>query len=132
MSSFLNYNATGWCERNFIIGFLSRQFQNEEFQFYGNDRSISFATNGILYIKPGIVYDQPGVLGPVKSARILSVNSFSFKYGKLEIRAKMPVGDWLWPGQFNLVFTIIILYIYFPHKNNKSLHSPLSIWYSYF
>lgn len=25
-------------------------------------------------------------------------NSFSFKYGKLEIVAKLPTGDWLWPA----------------------------------
>ncbi|KAJ8877933.1 hypothetical protein PR048_022392 [Dryococelus australis] len=38
------------------------------------------------------------VLNPVESARIRSINSFRFKYGKLEIKAKMSAGDWLWPG----------------------------------
>lgn len=38
------------------------------------------------------------IIKPIKSARIRSVNSFSFKYGKMEIKAKMPVGDWLWPA----------------------------------
>lgn len=32
------------------------------------------------------------------SARIRTVNSFSFKYGKMEVKAKMPAGDWIWPA----------------------------------
>jgi beta-glucanase (GH16 family) len=38
------------------------------------------------------------ILNPIKSARIRTVDSFAFKYGKVVIRAKMPGGDWLWPS----------------------------------
>lgn len=38
------------------------------------------------------------VLNPLNSARIRTVKSFSFTYGKLEVRAKLPAGDWIWPG----------------------------------
>ncbi|XP_046397638.1 beta-1,3-glucan-binding protein-like isoform X5 [Ischnura elegans] len=38
------------------------------------------------------------ILNPVQSARIRTHNSFSFKYGKVEIRAKMPTGDWIHTG----------------------------------
>jgi len=38
------------------------------------------------------------VLNPVQSAKIRSVNTFSFKYGRVEVRAKLPKGDWLWPA----------------------------------
>lgn len=38
------------------------------------------------------------IVNPIKSARIRTVNSFAFKYGTVEIRAKMPAGDWLWPA----------------------------------
>ncbi|KAL9698638.1 hypothetical protein quinque_002079 [Culex quinquefasciatus] len=38
------------------------------------------------------------ILNPVKSARIRTAHSFNFKYGKLEIRAKLPTGDWMWPA----------------------------------
>lgn len=38
------------------------------------------------------------VLNPIKSAAIKTSNSFSFKYGTLEIRAKIPTGDWLKPS----------------------------------
>lgn len=40
--------------------------------------------------------DQP--INPIRSARIDSSNSFHFKYGKLEVRAKNPSGDWIWPA----------------------------------
>ncbi|CAD7089079.1 unnamed protein product [Hermetia illucens] len=42
------------------------------------------------------------VLNPVRSARIHTINSFSFKYGRVEIRAKLPAGDWLWPALWML------------------------------
>jgi len=38
------------------------------------------------------------VLNPVQSARVRSADSFTFKYGRMEVRAKLPKGDWLWPA----------------------------------
>ncbi|XP_075970504.1 beta-1,3-glucan-binding protein-like [Anticarsia gemmatalis] len=38
------------------------------------------------------------IINPIKSARIHTVNTFNFRYGRLEVRAKMPAGDWLWPA----------------------------------
>ncbi|CRK99328.1 CLUMA_CG012566, isoform A [Clunio marinus] len=38
------------------------------------------------------------IINPIRSARIDTQNSFSFKFGTLEFRAKMPAGDWLWPA----------------------------------
>ncbi|XP_072397174.1 beta-1,3-glucan-binding protein-like [Diabrotica undecimpunctata] len=38
------------------------------------------------------------ILNPVKSARMRTLNSFSFKYGRVEVSAKVPAGDWLWPA----------------------------------
>ncbi|XP_049779843.1 beta-1,3-glucan-binding protein-like [Schistocerca cancellata] len=38
------------------------------------------------------------ILNPVTSARLRTVNSFSFRYGRVEVRAKLPAGDWLWPA----------------------------------
>lgn len=37
-------------------------------------------------------------LNPIQSARLRSVNSFNFKYGRAEIKAKLPKGDWIWPA----------------------------------
>lgn len=42
--------------------------------------------------------DAGFILPPVLSSRITSKGKFSFKYGKVEIKAKLPKGDWLYPG----------------------------------
>lgn len=51
-------------------------------QFWGCDR-IATPVNPINYIQ---------------SARVRTAESFSFKYGRVEIRAALPRGDWLWPA----------------------------------
>ena len=38
------------------------------------------------------------ILNPVKSASLRTAESFFFKYGKVEVRAQLPKGDWLWPA----------------------------------
>ncbi|KAK0163783.1 hypothetical protein PV328_002477 [Microctonus aethiopoides] len=37
------------------------------------------------------------IIPPVISARLMTKQSFTFRYGKIEIRAKLPEGDWLYP-----------------------------------
>ncbi len=43
---------------------------------------------------------SPGstVVPPVKSARISTKGHYSIAYGRVEVRAKLPTGDWLWPA----------------------------------
>ncbi|KAI6115070.1 glycoside hydrolase family 16 protein [Pisolithus croceorrhizus] len=38
------------------------------------------------------------VIPPVQSARITTRYSTSIRYGRVEVRAKIPRGDWLWPA----------------------------------
>ncbi|XP_041787224.1 beta-1,3-glucan-binding protein-like [Anopheles merus] len=72
-----------------------------------------FLSSGNLNIHGGTPYDYctnpafygcerqgspTNYLNPIKSARVRTVNSFNFRYGKVEIRAKIPTGDWLWPA----------------------------------
>lgn len=38
------------------------------------------------------------ILPPVQTARITTKKSFSFRYGIVEIGAKLPSGDWIVPG----------------------------------
>ncbi|KAI5116894.1 hypothetical protein M0805_004162 [Coniferiporia weirii] len=38
------------------------------------------------------------VINPVQSARLTTVNSTSIKYGRVEVVARLPIGDWLWPA----------------------------------
>lgn len=37
-------------------------------------------------------------INPVMSGKLTTVNTFSFRYGRLEVKAKLPKGDWLWPA----------------------------------
>jgi len=37
-------------------------------------------------------------INPIQSARIRTINSFNFRYGKVEVEAQMPKGDWIWPA----------------------------------
>lgn len=41
------------------------------------------------------------ILPLILSAQLTTKNKFSFKYGKIEVRAKLPKGDWLYPGKLN-------------------------------
>jgi len=43
-------------------------------------------------------YREGGRIPPTASGRLRSFEKFSFRYGRAIIRAKMPVGDWLWPA----------------------------------
>jgi hypothetical protein len=38
------------------------------------------------------------IINPIASARLRTVDTFSFLYGKVEVRAKQPAGDWIWPA----------------------------------
>jgi hypothetical protein len=38
------------------------------------------------------------VINPVMSGRLNTRGTKSIKYGKVEVRAKLPQGDWLWPA----------------------------------
>jgi len=38
------------------------------------------------------------VNNPIQSARLRTVNSFNFTYGRVEIKAQLPKGDWIWPA----------------------------------
>jgi beta-glucanase (GH16 family) len=51
-------------------------------QFYGCERTAG-GTN---------------IINPIQSARLRTVNSFNFKYGRVEVRAQLPKGDWIWPA----------------------------------
>lgn len=38
------------------------------------------------------------ILNPIQSALIRSINSFAGRYFQVEVSAKLPVGDWIWPA----------------------------------
>ncbi|KDR73049.1 hypothetical protein GALMADRAFT_1342774 [Galerina marginata CBS 339.88] len=38
------------------------------------------------------------IINPVQSARISTRKTASIRYGRVEVRAKIPTGDWMWPA----------------------------------
>jgi beta-glucanase (GH16 family) len=108
---------------------------NWEFEWYTNNRSVSFVRNGSLVIRPTLTNVTLGdaglmsadvniwggdpatqctnngyygcereggaggnIINPIQSARIRTAETFAFRYGRVEVMAKMPRGDWLWPA----------------------------------
>jgi glycerophosphoryl diester phosphodiesterase len=72
---------------------------NGESQYYTNRPENGNIQNGILNIKV-IKEDYKG--NNYTSARINTKNKFSFKYGKVEMRAKQPSGGGVWPALWML------------------------------
>ncbi|KAE8573477.1 Putative Beta-1,3-glucan-binding protein [Halyomorpha halys] len=97
---------------------------NYEFVVLDDNSQISSVSDGKFKIKPSVYQEQfirngqisltrctgrlftdecvksaKGfyILPPVQSARITTKNHFSFVYGKVHVRAKLPLGDWILP-----------------------------------
>ncbi len=73
---------------------------NFERQFYSTDTKYSNTSDGTLKIS---VYRDPhttvdGKTQPYSSARIRTLHRAQWKYGRFEVRAKMPEGQGMWPA----------------------------------
>lgn len=77
------------------IGTGSGGWGNNELEYYTNRPSNATVSNGTLKIT-AIKEDYSG--SSYTSARLLTNNKFSFKYGKIEVRAKLPSGAGTWPA----------------------------------
>jgi beta-glucanase (GH16 family) len=72
---------------------------NNEPQYYTNRTDNAIVQGGVLKI----ITKKENYLGSTyTSARLLSKGKFSFKYGKVEFRAKMPLGGGTWPALWML------------------------------
>ena len=68
---------------------------NGESQFYTNTQDNAIVQGGNLKI----IAKRQNLNGSAfTSARLKTQNKFSFKYGKVEVRAKLPVGGGTWPA----------------------------------
>jgi beta-glucanase (GH16 family) len=85
-------NANNW---GFDIGTGSNGWGNGESQYYTNSSNNVIVENGLLKITAkkenfnGAQYT---------SSRLLSKGKFDFKYGRVEVRAKLPQGKGTWPA----------------------------------
>ncbi|XP_046456406.1 beta-1,3-glucan-binding protein-like [Daphnia pulex] len=70
---------------------------DEDFLYNGeldlNQEGCNVDWEGGCYVAAG-----EEIINPIQSARMVTSDSFSFTYGTIEVRAKMPKGDWIWPA----------------------------------
>lgn len=67
-----------------------------EFKIWGGDDANYCTSND--YWGCARTGTQDNYLNPIISAKIRTMKSFSFKYGTVSFKAKLPKGDWLWPA----------------------------------
>ena len=80
---------------NFQIGTGNWGWGNNEAQYYTNDSENAYIEDGKLIIQA--VHENFGGMN-YTSARLNTENKGDWKYGKLEIRAKLPEGTGTWPA----------------------------------
>ena len=97
-------NSTKWFPQTQLPN--GNSWYNSELQHYTNRQVNSNVTNGILSIiaKRETFTDQ-GKTKQYTSARLNS--KFAFKYGRVEVRAKLPIGAGTWPAIWMLGKNII-------------------------
>ena len=67
-----------------------------------NRLDLGSSCTGTLPLQCALSPKGANILPPVTSAQISTVDSFKFTYGIIEVKAKLPKGDWLYP-EINLV-----------------------------
>jgi hypothetical protein len=77
---------------------LTADIFGEKFLYTGNVEIPTKECTANIYNGCNKTGSLDNIINPIRSVRMNTYNSFSFKYGVLEIRAKMPSGDWLFPA----------------------------------
>jgi len=97
-------NSENWFHQTLLPNGYS--WYNSELQHYTNRIENSYVEDGLLKI---VAIKEPFTdQGHTKSYTSARLNSkFSFKYGKIEIRAKLPYGQGTWPAIWTLGKDII-------------------------
>lgn len=97
-------NSNNWFHQTQFIN--GNSWSNGELQHYTDRQINSFENNGSLNIvAKKEVYNDQGETKQFTSARLNS--KFSFKYGRVEVRAKLPSGAGTWPAIWMLGKNII-------------------------
>ncbi|KAJ9088736.1 hypothetical protein DSO57_1020142 [Entomophthora muscae] len=63
---------------------------------WGNTPGMQCTANGFYGCERSTQGDN--IVNPIMSAQLRTANSFNFRYGRVEIEAKLPRGDWIWPA----------------------------------
>ncbi|PJB59454.1 MAG: beta-glucanase [Bacteroidetes bacterium CG_4_9_14_3_um_filter_41_19] len=90
------FDGTSVNSNNWIFDTGSGGWGNQELQNYTNGNNAD-VVDGNLVITARKINDNTTV-GSYTSARMVSQGKHDFKYGKMEIRAKLPSGRGIWPA----------------------------------
>jgi beta-glucanase (GH16 family) len=85
-------DPTKW---GFDIGTGSGGWGNNELEYYTNRQANAIISNGTLKI---FALKESYNGSSYTSARLLSNNLYSFKYGRMDVRAKLPASKGTWPA----------------------------------
>lgn len=88
-----NLNAEWWTHELGATGWGNNELQN-----YTNAKENSFVKDGVLTIKA----IKNNYNNTYTSARLITKGKKEFTYGRIDIRAKMPVGKGIWPALWML------------------------------
>jgi beta-glucanase (GH16 family) len=84
---------------NHEIGNGSNGWGNNELEYYTNSTKNTFVSNGNLIIEAR----KESISGfNYSSGRMTTQNKKTFKFGRIDIRAKLPVGKGIWPALWML------------------------------
>ncbi len=75
---------------------------NGELEYYTSSTKNVFVQDGNLnlkaYYEPTTFEQDPNRVAPYSSGKIITKDNFTFKYGRIDFRAKLPAGNGLWPA----------------------------------
>lgn len=89
-------NTNVW---NYETGNGSNGWGNNELEYYTSSTKNSFVSNGNLIIE---ARKEPLLGFNYSSARLTTQNKKNFQFGRIDIRAKLPVGKGIWPALWML------------------------------
>ena len=79
-----------------VVGDISSE--GSSIDIWGNSPSNLCTSNEDYGCKRDAIPNQNIILPPVYSAQLRTVDSFSCKFCRVEVEAKLPKGDWIWPA----------------------------------
>jgi len=68
-----------------------------DINIWGNDGA-SRCTSNAFYGCERNAAASGNVINPIQSAKLRTLGKFNFKYGKVEVKAQLPKGDFIWPA----------------------------------
>lgn len=93
---------------NYVTGYYINEdpgtwgWGNNELEHYTDSEKNVYVKDGVLnlaaYEDPKTFPQDPSRVAPYSSGKITTKDKFTFKYGRIDFRAKLPEGNGLWPA----------------------------------